>query len=268
MTQRRHETTGAHHSFQPGRFTLAARAVFQRLAPSSMRKSIAVKLQKGMEEVESLEKQQMWLRTHGSPLAVMGLPDHAELQEVRCRYRDLILETHPDTQQSGVSGALVVDRSDYHILQAAYKMATSPDSLWHRNQSAPQLYEELVSSRPFLQRCQNRITLFAVLSYALMLFVGTVIAHAVFKELCEKALAWADPEFFEFMVAQEKEEQRKRDAGEFLDTDPKRLAPTAIRRLAYPGRFVHGDEETPEKVFLRQQQSSIASGGAAPIRSA
>lgn len=251
----RRETTGDHHSFRPGKVTLALRAVFQALTPSGVKKKIAVRMQAGMEQVEELEKEQMWLRRHGSPLSVMGLPDHADLLEVRTRYRDLVLETHPDSAPAS-NNALQVDRDEYHILQTAYKMATNPRSLWHRNHSAPQIYDELMRSRPLYERV-SRITVFAMASYALMLFIGTVVAHAVVKQVIERTLEFADPNFYAFMVRQEAEEQRKRDAGEFVDVDPKRLAPLAIRKLAYPGRFVHGEEMTPEKAH-EMQKSTVA----------
>lgn len=242
LSRGRCETTGEHHSYKPGKVTLAIRAVFQALTPANFRKKLALRMQAGMEKVEELEKEQMWLRRHGSPLTVMGLPDHAELPEVKARYRDLVLETHPD------SSSALVDRDEYLILQTAYKMATNPNSLFHQNHSAPQIYEELMANRPLLQRV-NKVSLFALFSYAIMIFIGTVVAHAVFKEICIRSLQWADPEFYDFMVAQEKEEERKREAGEFVDTDPKRYAPTVIRKLVYPGRFVHGYEETPELLY-------------------
>lgn len=266
VTSLRRESTGEHHSFKPGRLTLAFRSVFQALMPDVLRKRMATSMQAGLERVEDLEKQQMWLRRHGSPLRVMGLPDHCSMAEVRSRYRDLVLETHPDTAppastrataprrgpgREGVTAVATVadqrDLSEYHILQTAYKMAMDPNSLYHQNCSAPELYQELSASRPLLQRLNHKVTAFAILSYLLMAFVGIYISNIVFQQVCERGLEFFDPQFYEFMRGQEVEEERKRAAGEFVDVDPKRLAPTAIRKLAYPGRFIHGDEEGAEE---------------------
>jgi hypothetical protein len=266
LASRRMDTTGEHHSFKPGRLTIAMRAVFQALMPSGFRKRLAMRMQASLEKVDDLEKQNMWLRRHGSPLAVMGLPDHASMAEVRTRYRDLILETHPDTApvattraaprrgpggtKTSSSEVTVADRrdlSEYHILQTAYKMAMDPDSLYHQNSSAPELYSEISASRPIMQRLSSKVTVFALVAYALMAFIGLYIGNILCRELCVRSLEFFDPQFFEFMRGQEVEEDRKRAAGEFVDVDPKRLAPLAIRKLAYPGRFIHGGEATTEE---------------------
>ncbi|CUG74938.1 DNA-J chaperone, putative [Bodo saltans] len=287
VTSMRQETTGEHHSFKPGRITIAMRAVFQALMPNGLRKRLATRMQAGLEKVDDLEKQNMWLRRHGSPLAVMGLPDHASMAEVRTRYRDLILETHPDTapastraaprrgpgggsatgstNRSGneVTVAEQRDLSEYHILQTAYKMAMDPDSLYHQNSSAPELYSDITAHRPMMRRLSSKITVFAMVAYALMLFIGLYIGNILFKELCERSLEFFDPEFYEFMRGQEVEEERKREAGEFVDVDPKRLAPLAIRKLAYPGRFIHGGETTTEEHAETLAAALAAAGPAA-----
>ncbi|CAD2221783.1 chaperone protein DNAJ [Angomonas deanei] len=200
-----------------------------------------MRMQMGMEEAEALEREQMWLKKHGSPLTVMGLPDHAELPEVRARYRNLILETHPDTTPH--PGAAGNNESEYAILQTAYRMSTQPLSLWHRNGSSPVLYRQLLEQSKGKVRRFNKITVFAVLSYLVMALIGLFFSFVVVTNGLEAALQIFDPEFYQFMVKQEKEEARKRELGEEVDTDPKRLAPSTVRKLLYPGRYIHGDED-------------------------
>ncbi|KEG11926.1 chaperone protein DNAJ [Trypanosoma grayi] len=250
-------TTGAHHSYRPGPVARLLRRVYVAVTPRRLHRRMAVRLQAGMERVQELEKEQLWLQQHGSPLRVMGLPEHADLVEVRSRYRDLVFATHPDTAQGNA-------KVQYDTIQTAYRMATSPTSLWHQNGSAPALYHHLVAtsaratrrvwhqngSAPALYhhlvatsaratRRVNRVTLFAFLSYCVMGVVGIIFSAVVVRQLLEVALRLFDPEFYAFMVAQEQDEERRRLAGEVVDTDPKRLAPTAVKRLLFPGRFVH-----------------------------
>ncbi|EPY33211.1 chaperone protein DNAJ [Strigomonas culicis] len=198
-------------------------------------------MQMGMEKAEVMEREQMWLKKHGSPLSVMGLPDHAELVEVRARYRNLVLETHPDTAKK--AGAKSADETEYAILQTAYRMATSPVSLWHQNGSSPMLYQQLVAQSKKKVRSVNPVTAFAVFSFIVMILAGVFFSVVIVKHGLEAALQFFDPQFYHFMIQQEKEEQRKIEAGEFVDKDPKRLAPSAVRKLLFPGRFIHGDEE-------------------------
>lgn len=246
-TPRRCETTGDSYSYKPGRIAKALRLLFTALTPRAAKERLALRMQKGMEKAEDLERQQMWLKKHGSPLQVMGLPDHAELPEVRARYRSLVLETHPDTAKpsnAGSSNALsTVRESEYDILQTAYHMAIDPNSLWHRNGAAPVLYRELQGLAKRRVGRVDRVRAFAVMTYAFMVLVGIFFATVVVKHALEVALQLFDPEFYQFMRAQEEEEKRKREAGEFVDVDPKRLAPTAVRKLLYPGRYIHGDSE-------------------------
>lgn len=231
-------TTGEQHSYKPGRMARALRTLFVALTPTSLKKRIAVRMQTGMERTEELEREQQWLKKHGSPLQVMGLPDHAELTEVRARYRTLVLETHPDTTKS------TTGESEYAILQTAYKMSTNPVSLWHQNGASPVLYRQLLAASKQKVRRLDRVRLFAIFSYTVMFLILLFFSMVVVTNGLEAALKFFDPEFYQFMIQQEKEEERKRQAGEFVDTDPKRLAPTAVRRLLFPGQFIHeGTEE-------------------------
>nr|CCC91690.1 unnamed protein product [Trypanosoma congolense IL3000] len=224
-------TTGSNHSFRPGPMTRCLRAVFLTLTPKGFRARLASGLQHGMERVRILEQEQLWLHHHGSPLRVLGLPDHAELPEVRERYRDLLLQIHPDTSQPGEAGKEV---ELYHTVQAAYAMATCPTSLWHQNGAAPALHRSLVAGNS----SSRRVTVFAVFSYIVMGSIAIVFSVFVVRRALDHALRLFDPTFYAFMVQQEAEEERQRLAGEVVDTDPKRLAPTVVKRLLYPGRFV------------------------------
>jgi hypothetical protein len=233
-------TTGEQHSYKPGRVAKALRSLFLALTPTSLKKRIAIRMQTGMERTEELEKEQQWLQKHGSPLRVMGLPDHAELSEIRARYRTLVLETHPDTAKT------TTGESEYAILQTAYKMSTSPVSLWHQNGASPVLYRQLLAVSKQKVRRLDRVRLFAAFSYFVMFLMLLFFSMVVVTNGLEAALKFFDPEFYQFMTQQEKEEERKRLAGEDVDTDPKRLAPTAVRRLLFPGQFIHeGREEKP-----------------------
>ncbi|KPI83287.1 hypothetical protein ABL78_7684 [Leptomonas seymouri] len=192
-----------------------------------------------MERTEQLEKEQQWLKKHGSPLQVMGLPDHAELMEVRARYRTLVLEAHPDTANTATG------ESNYELLQVAYKMSTSPVSLWHQNGAAPVLYKELLAASKQNVRCVDGVQFFAIFSYLVMLLIFLFFSMIVVTNGLEAALKFFDPEFYHFMIQQEQEEERRRMAGEYIDTDPKRLAPAAMRRLLFPGQFIHeGDQKS------------------------
>ncbi|ORC87845.1 chaperone protein DNAJ [Trypanosoma theileri] len=230
-TSLRCASTGEHHSYRPGCIAKLLRSVYVAITPRGLHRRVAIGLQARMERVQELEKEQLWLQQHGSPLRVMGLPEHAELTEVRARYRDLVIETHPDTAQGDA-------KAQYDLVQTAYKMATSPTSLWHQNGSAPMIYRHLVGSSATATR---RVTVFALFSYCVMGIIGIIFSAVVVRQSLEVALRLFDPEFYAFMIAQEEDEQRRRLAGEVVDTDPKRLAPTAVKRLLFPGRFVHSN---------------------------
>ncbi|KAG5481461.1 hypothetical protein LSCM1_05470 [Leishmania martiniquensis] len=232
-------TTGKQHSYRPGCFALALRSLFVTLVPKPLKQRIAIRMQTGMERAAELEKELQWLQKHGSPLQVMGLPDHAELPEVRARYRSLVLEAHPDTAKD------TTGESEYAILQTAYRMSVNPVSLWHRNGASPALHRQLQLSRKKVHRL-DRVRLFALFSYAVMLLIGILFSTVIVPHALEAALRFFDPEFYHFMIQQEREEDRKHAAGEVVDTDPKRLAPTALRRLLYPGRFIHEGDEGKE----------------------
>lgn len=233
-------TTGEQHSYKPGRVAVALRRLFVALTPSSLKKRVAMRMQSGMERADELEKEQQWLKKHGSPLAVMGLPDHAELTEIRARYRTLVLETHPDTAKT------TTGESEYAILQTAYKMSMNPVSLWHQNGASPMLYRQLLTASKQKVRRLDRVRMFALFSYFVMFLILLFFSMVVVTNGLEAALKFFDPEFYHFMIQQEKEEERKRMAGEHVDTDPKRLAPTAVRRLLFPGQFIHeGSDGSP-----------------------
>ncbi|RNF04155.1 chaperone protein DNAJ [Trypanosoma rangeli] len=235
LASMRRATTGEHHSYRPGRLARVFRRLYVFVTPRSFHKSLATNLQVGMERVQELEREQLWLRQHGSPLRVMGLPEHAELTEVRSRYRDLVFATHPDTAEREA-------KTQYDMIQTAYKMATTPTSLWHQNGSAPALYRSLRGTSKGLTWRVDCVTLFALFSYAVMGTVGIIFSLVVVRQFLELALRFFDPEFYAFLVAQEKEEERQRLAGISVDTDPKRLAPTVVKRLLFPGRFVHNNK--------------------------
>ena len=250
----RAETTGRHHSFEPGVVTRTLRALYLLVTPSGWRKSIARRMHRNMQRVESMERDHIWLKRHGSPLFVMGLPPHAELAEVKARYRDLILETHPDTRRSTTvlrkgSCHIVVrpgqEIKEYEVLQTAYKMITNPTSLWHQNGSAPVLYDEVcaVSLVPPTGSLENQVTAFAIATWIVALLVASCAIVVGFTIFWEQALQLFDPEFYAFMLAQEKQEARQRALGIEPDTDPKRLAPRTMKRMLFPGRFVHGENE-------------------------
>ena len=95
-TQYHYESTGEHHKFKAGIFTYMVRYTFQTFFSSNIKKRIAKRIMTGIERVAIIEKETAWLKKHGSPQRVLGLPEHASLAEIRNRYLDLLLETHPD----------------------------------------------------------------------------------------------------------------------------------------------------------------------------
>ncbi|KAG8346773.1 putative chaperone protein DNAj [Trypanosoma vivax] len=236
-------TTGDGYSYRPGRIARLLRRFFVFLVPRSVHKRLVASMKSGMERVRELEQQQQWLSKHGSPLQVLGLPEHAELKEVRTRYRDMVLETHPDTAL--VSS--VQRQQHYETIQAAYQMATTPSSLWHQNGSAPALYRHLVGGSAVRMRST---ALFAAFSYIVMILLVLCFSLVFVKQGLELALRALDPTFYAFMLAQEDKEQLDRLAGEPVSTDPKRLAPTVMKRLLFPGRFLHFSE--PEHTHAKQ----------------
>ena len=120
-------TTGEYHHYQPGPFARAFRAIVATCTPSGLRKRIASRLTTGLERVEQMEKEAQWIKVHGSPLAVMGLPEHAELAEVKNRYTDLLFETHPDTAIAGAFGATDAAVAAAEAKRAAIRAGTLSD---------------------------------------------------------------------------------------------------------------------------------------------
>ena len=270
QSARRHETTGEHHTFRPGPITKTLRFVFRLVTPRALVKRIACRMQLGMEKVEELEKEHRWLKLNGSPLAVLGLPEHADLQEVRSRYRDLVLDLHPDTAIQAAASAsadsagrgnkneLDVQRSDeleisrraeeYERMQTAYRMLTSPDSLFFQSGSAPHLHDALSlalarNGRKKLLPRATRISLFALFFYTLMLLALIIFSFYWMEGFLLEFVAQVDPEFYKFFTAAETEEKRREALGEVLDKNPKRLAPTKVRKMLMPGAFI-GKEKT------------------------
>jgi hypothetical protein len=263
---RRWETTGSHHEYKPGPVAKAFRSLFVAVAPSSVKKRIAGRLFRGLSDVQRLEKEAQWVRLHGSPLRVLGLPDHAELAEVKARYKDLLFETHPDTAVAAARRAGVEDPGEYtagtgggsaaalvhagdgltdaqihalaverfELLKDAYKMATNPVSLWHQSGAAPQLYEQL---RPptLLSRVANPTFAFGFVSYALAACVMATVFYKVIPDMWERVLAITFPKFYDFMRRQEAEEARLRAQGIEPDTNPQRLAPKETKMFIAPG---------------------------------
>ena len=263
LFQRRCDSTGAHHSFEPGPVTKAIRRLIVAVSPTEYRRRMAAKMETNLKTVEQLERENAWIRRHGSPLHVMGLPDHAEFAEVRERYRDLVFDTHPDTapkptsttngeagaSSSGGASSLVVsrrgcDESDHEILQTAYKMATDVDSLFHRNNTAPALLEDLYELEKFKgrRRQATQITYFAIASYTVGAIAATIVVMVVMKHVWEQLFRLFDPEFYSFMAMREKEESAMRAQGIEVDPDPKQYAPEQVKQVLFPGRYVHSDE--------------------------
>lgn len=257
---RRFETTGGHHSFEPGPVTKAIRRAFVLCTPSTWREMMAKRMERNLKVVEELEKENAWLRRHGSPLHVMGLPEHATLAEVKTRYRDLIFETHPDTSAqfkakeeaaaaaAGGGGALVAKRapmeSDYEILQAAYKMVLNPNSLYHRNNAAPAVLEDLYELAAY--RGTSKTSQVMMFGWATWILGGISAAIVIFigmRNGWDFMFRLFDPDFYRYMQTREAEEAAQAAAGIEVDKDPKQFASLSVKKVMFPGRFVHGDEE-------------------------
>eukprot|EP00758_Cryptobia_borreli_P002861 Tbor_TRINITY_DN3349_c0_g1::TRINITY_DN3349_c0_g1_i1::g.23403::m.23403 len=282
--QWRFDTTGSHHSYEPGPITKAIRKVVVLLTPTGIRESIALRLQGNMETVERLEKEQAWIRKHGSPLRVMGLPDHAEYAEVKERYRDLLFETHPDTAPSTPSATSITndgelasssngssstpvdsdasvstsisavnvsttqqsrssrstDEPDHLILQVAYQMVTNPDSLFHRNNSAPALLQDLYSLGKYKGTSRiTQITFFAAFCYLVGAIGACIMVFVVIRQLWEVLFRLFDSKTFEYIEQREKEEMELRAAGIEVNSDPLQFAPEAVNKVLFPGRYVN-----------------------------
>jgi DnaJ-domain-containing protein 1 len=264
---RRCETTGAHHEYKPGPVAKAMRAAFVALTPTEMKKRMAGRLHRNLSEVERMEKEAQWLRLHGSPLRVLGLPEHADLDDVKARYKDLLFETHPDTAVAaarkagirdptaltagtgGASKQLVASDgmtddevrrqavTKFELLVAAHKMATNPVSVWHQGGAAPQIYEQL-EAPSFVCRVVNPTTTFAFIAYGIAFVAFLVFAYQIAPQAWALMLELAFPDFHRFMVQQEKEEARLRALGIEPDTDPDRLASARVMQLKAPGRII------------------------------
>lgn len=284
---RRRETTGAHHRYEPGPVARAARRAIAAVTTDAARLRAARRLQSGLEQVEAMEKEAAWMRCHGSPLRVLGLPEHADLAEVRTRYRDLMFETHPDrragaraleadaaaaaeaaalpppptatpaaTTATGATPAVAAVASagpastrrtpvpirrpaidEFALVREAFSLVSRPNSVFHQNGMSPLILAELQKGR----RLPRATSLLAFLSYAFGLGCAAFFGLYLARLMWEAAVYLHDPEFFTGMVKKEQDEAKRRELGEVVDTDPKRLAPQSLQKLYYPGRFVHGD---------------------------
>lgn len=239
--------------YEPGAIAKALRAAVVAVSTTfGLQQRIARRMERGLKEVERLEKEQKWLRRHGSPLRVLGLPETADLEDVKVRYRNLLFEVHPDTapqkdQKAMIAAGLTPENArqrqmeEFELLKAAYQIATSPNSLWHQDGNAPGLLRELEPEKSGLvSRIVTPHNLFPVAAYLYGLAVAVFFCSFVAYYFLMATLEAVDPDFFKFMMRQEEEERRKKEAGEVVDTDPKRLAPKKMMRISAPGKFVHG----------------------------
>lgn len=237
--------------YEPGPLARALRRVVVASTQFlGLRKTVAAHMERGLSEVAKMEDEAKWLRAHGSPLRVLGLPDSADLDDVKSRYRNLLFEVHPDTSPRDDKRALAKlglnddqirarQQSEFELLKTAFKIATTPASLWHQDGNAPALLRELQPNLTLFDRVVNAQTLFPIAAYLYGFCVLFVIFSLAAKILLDVMLHATDPEFYDFMYHQEAEERRKREAGEEVDYNPKRLAPTKFRRISSPGLYVN-----------------------------
>ena len=259
---RRWETTGSHHQYEPGPFAKAARSIFAALTPAAAKKKVAMRMQAGLEKVEVMEKEAAWIRAHGSPLRVLDLPEHATLAEVKYRYTDMILDSHPDTKkktddeesEAGSSGAQASpsttalqrltkapERPSFELIREAHAMIMNPNSVYHLNRTNPELLAEvqLYTGKKEMSPAKK----FGIFSYVLAGLFAAFMSVVGFAVIWESLLKAYDPEFYEKMIAKEKDEAARRAAGEEVDVNPKRIAPKQLQKLYYPGRFLHPEED-------------------------
>jgi hypothetical protein len=247
--------------YEPGAFARGLRSVVVAVTGTfKLQQRVAKRIERGLKEVERLEKEQKWLRRHGSPLRVLGLPETADLEDIKVRYRNLLFEVHPDTAPRGDKAALVKaglteekarerQMEEFELLKAAYQIATSPNSLWHQDGNAPALLREMQGPGSLMSRVitpHNALPLVAYLcGFAVCVLIFSVAGYYALVA----ALQAADPVFYKFLTEQEAEEKRKREAGEVVDTDPKRLAPKKMLRIAEPGKMVSATVVPDEDEF-------------------
>lgn len=237
--------------YEPGPIAKAMRKVVVKTTQSlGLRQKVAARMEKGLKEVAKMEDEAKWLRAHGSPLRVLGLPDSADLDDVKSRYRNLLFEIHPDTAPREDKRALAKlglnddqirarQQAEFELLQTAYKIATNPASLWHQDGNAPALMRELQPNLTLFDQVFNAQTLFPFAAYIYGFAVLFVIFSIGAKYALDMSLHFVDPKFYDFMYEQEKEERRKREAGEEVDYNPRRLAPTKFRKISSPGLYVN-----------------------------
>ncbi len=282
----RWESTGSHHEYKPGPLTRALRSVFVTLAPSNVKKRIAGRLHTNLSQVQRLEEQQQWIKVLGSPLRVLGLPEHADLDDVKARYKDLLFETHPDTAVAaarragvkdiesmtagtgGAGGALVAQEgmSDadvkalavqrFELLVKAYKIATDPTSVWHRNGSAPQIYREL-EAPSLLGRVATPTATFGLISYAIAAVVMALLYYVVVPRAWERALEFTFPDFYQYMKQREEEDAELRAQGIEPRDDGLQFASQQVRLQVAPGReLLDPTEQEAEAAKAWKPQSS------------
>jgi hypothetical protein len=265
--QVRVETTGKHHTFEPGFFAKTSRAIFQTFTSDGIKKRAAKKLQAGLEKVERMEKEQQWLRKHGSPQRVLDLPEHASYAEIKTRYQDLILDTHPDTashkqsyveqvrgiviknqsvaEKRGTLNAVmpiaVPEPATFEEVRQAHAILVDPNSLYHVNGTNNELLTEV---RYFTGKEDNALstptTKLAIASWIMFAIVAGIFLSVVVKQIYERTLELIDPDFYHKLMSKEKDERTRREAGEIVNTDPERAKPDAVLKVLRPGLFLHG----------------------------
>jgi len=227
-TSLRRITTGEYHQYEPGIIARGARKVVLCL-PTSVQKAIGRRLRKGLEEVKRMEDEAAWLRAHGNPLVVMGLPEEGtDAHDVKTRYRELTLTLHPD--QGGSAEEL-------QKVQKAYAMLTNAESVYYLSGMSPDLALELGATQAKRAKRFGYATIMAAL-IGLYLFGEFVV-----RRMWEGLLYLFDPTFYAFMLRQEQTEREDRARGVEVDTNPYRLAPEKFKKIAFPGRYIHAEGE-------------------------
>ena len=269
----RSETTGQYHEYTPGPVARCARAILNAAAPRRLKKVLAGRVATGLERVERMEKEARWLKVHGSPLHVLGLPEHADLAEVKSRYTDLLFETHPDTAIAGTFGAVDAavtrrasdmslaqvdtaatavaaaraekDRAEaYQLLKEAHVMITTPDSVWHLNGSAPQILDVIQPPTSLLSRVATPVRVVASVSNLLMAAVACLIIFVVSPGAFQMLLEKLDPALHAWTQQAKAEDDAREAQGVAVDRDDvTRFASPKVQRMLKPGKAVQRIQE-------------------------
>jgi hypothetical protein len=235
---RRVSTGKLQSEYQPGPVVRLFRYCYQTACSDELKKRVAQRMYKRMQKAEQMEKDAMWLKRHGSPLKVMGLPEHAALVEVKAKYKELIFETHPDI------GKAEADPAAFQLVQKAYAMVMDKNSMYYVNGCGSHLLAEINPLPPM--RSVPAYAWFAVGCWAFAFMVFVVFTVVVAKRFWLWGLWQFDPEFFQFMLAREEEEAAMIARGEYVDPDKSKQQPLKMQLVTHPGRFIHSDAtETP-----------------------